>query len=585
MNMPSGLSGIPMHIPFRVKIIAGTALVVMGVLVAGGTVTHRYFTQVVSEQGVKDGRTKLALVSAGLTRLQEQAAKTARYIATQEEIASIPKDDSTESYFKKVAFQETLKKYTALNEYVLNILILREDGMIFSNNSGYESYFQASLDEEWYRAYQARGKRTGFTGVHRFFALNREQLVFSYIMEYRDAGDGMDFVLILDIKLSEIENAFREGALGFESVALFGAEGVLLFASGEADEAFEVLLAAAASGQEVEDARRIVILDTAMHDGWVQAAALSKESLFLRVDEVLGVYLFVLAATVALILSIFLPWAINITRPVAILTAAMRRASSGDLSVRVDIRTGDDIQTLADGFNRMASDLDRFVAQSLEREKLERRMEIGLLMAQVNPHFLYNTLNTVIYLCGAARADAAADISRSLISILQASLKDGHDVFLRTIEEELEVVDRYLEIQSFRYPGRFAFMPEVAAEALSALVPRMSLQPLVENALFHGIGPLGRSGVIRLSALRDGEHIQVKVSDDGVGMGEDELAAALLDETERAEAATMTRIGLRNIRDRIHYHFGPSYGLSLRSAPGQGTTATLILPFRQVTES
>jgi two-component system sensor histidine kinase YesM len=206
-------------------------------------------------------------------------------------------------------------------------------------------------------------------------------------------------------------------------------------------------------------------------------------------------------------------------------------------------------------------------------------MQIDLLMAQINPHFVYNTLNTVIYLCHANRSRQAADVAQALIAILQDAIRTGEGAVQAPLAEEKRIIDKYVLIQQTRYPGRFRLTWELDETLLEHPVPRMTLQPLVENAILHGIVPSDRdSGVIVVRAYCNRDQIFLEVEDNGKGM---QLHAGETLPSPKPTSPERTRgIGLSNIRERLMTDYGSDAGLEMISHPGQGTLVRIWLPLR-----
>jgi two-component system sensor histidine kinase YesM len=310
----------------------------------------------------------------------------------------------------------------------------------------------------------------------------------------------------------------------------------------------------------------------------VQVALLSKDQLFEKINRIFGFYLIMILSGFVFSLIVMLPVILNMTKPLSRLTHAMKRVSVGDLSTSVSIHSGDELEILGTGFNRMVSELKRHISTSLHHEEMKRKMQIDLLMAQINPHFVYNTLNTVIYLCHAERNRQAAEVTQSLIALLQDTIKTGDGAELAPLREEQRIVDKYVLIQQTRYPGRFRLLWEVSDELLDKAIPRMMLQPLVENAILHGLLPSEREdGTIIIRAYRCSSQLCLEIEDNGAGMA---ISAAGEETTGvRKEDRERTRgIGLSNIRERIAYHYGLPHPIDIESEAGAGTRVRIRLP-------
>lgn len=576
-----------MRLKIRSKIIASTALVVSVTLMLSGFFIYDYAKDIIRDQSIKDSRTKLAQISFQLKKVQEQVMKTSEYIVSDEEIRSLIYDPPSPSlevnYFRKQAVQEKLKRFAALNHFIQNIVIVRPDKETFSNNSGYEDYFSEYLSQEWFVS--KMNDRSGFSKPHQFFYIGSNRQVFSYILKYRPIGDNVSpfSYLVMDVAYSEIDNAFLQSAGDFEQIRLSMGSGEALYESRPDipanDDAF--MNTAFSSDQAyMEDAGRIVLTDASMNQSWKQVALLSKDRLFEKINRVFYFYVLIIISAIGLSLVVMLPIILNLTKPLSRLTNAMKRVAVGDLNTNVSIHSGDELEILGTGFNRMVHDLRSHIESSIRHQDMRRKMQIDLLMAQINPHFVYNTLNTVIYLCHAERNLQAAEMTQALISILQDTIKTGDGAEFASLREERRIVDKYVLIQQTRYPDRFRLQWQLDDSLMDTLIPRMLVQPLVENAILHGLFPSDKEdGLIIIRAYPVSGHLVLEVEDNGVGM--DEAAnptdrPALTSEPERTRG-----IGLSNIRERIQFHFGSPHGVEISQHDGQGTLIRIRLPLKE----
>lgn len=264
----------------------------------------------------------------------------------------------------------------------------------------------------------------------------------------------------------------------------------------------------------------------------------------------------------------------GITQPLGKLLQVMREVEKGDLSVRAEAATSDEISVLASGFNRMLHRIEGLIGQVVEATAKQKEAELKTLQAQVNPHFLYNVLESINWM---AISRGAMDISKmvtSLAGIMRYSLSPREEV---TLKEEIENIKRYLAIQKMRYGEKIDYVLDIAPGIENILIPKFTLQPLVENALVHGLEPKTGKGEIKISGYLKGEDIFLMVEDNGVGCEEGIIQ-------EMLAGKTGGHLGLKLVEERIKIKFGPSYGLSFHSQPGQGTLVSLRLPRREAEE-
>lgn len=266
----------------------------------------------------------------------------------------------------------------------------------------------------------------------------------------------------------------------------------------------------------------------------------------------------------------------RLTKRLGTLSAAMERVSGGDLSVTVPALGKDEIGRMGGIFNHMAARINELLVHVKTKENQKREAELDFLQAQINPHFLSNTLNTVVWM---ANVQGAANISRlttSLISLLHATMRRGRELI--GLSEELAQIESYVEIEQCCYLDNFEAVFDVPPETMKLLVPRFILQPIVENALIHALSELeDRVGEIRITAAIEENNLLLRIHDNGIGMTEEQIARTL--ETEKArDGKSFSSIGIKNVNDRIRLFFGEGYGLSFESVLGAYTTVTITLP-------
>lgn len=262
-----------------------------------------------------------------------------------------------------------------------------------------------------------------------------------------------------------------------------------------------------------------------------------------------------------------------ITQPIVDLCSRVEEISTGDLSVHVPVQSNmHEIQTLTDGMEQMVERLKAQIRENTQKQVSLRRTELALLQAQINPHFLYNTMDTIIWLMEAEKNQEAVEMVSNLSSFFRHSLSKGEDVI--TLLEEEHHVCSYLQIQQARYKDILHYTVNIAASLHEVPIPKLTLQPLVENALYHGIKMKRGLGHIYVTGRPEGRDVVLQVTDDGVGMSEARLGEL------RQGIARNERVGfgLSTVHERISLLFGPGYGLSLSSKEGVGTTVTVRIP-------
>ncbi|OPH46872.1 hypothetical protein BC351_13135 [Paenibacillus ferrarius] len=278
-----------------------------------------------------------------------------------------------------------------------------------------------------------------------------------------------------------------------------------------------------------------------------------------------------------------------VSKPLNVLKTLMSRAELGDLRAYWTSKSSKEWMQLGDSYNQMLNRLEDLIKQVKREESLKKEAEMEALHYQLNPHFLYNTLNTIKWVAKIHKTPQISEVVSALVRLLQASLgKKGEFIPLR---EELSLIHDYMAIQKFRYGDRIQVETEADALTLGCFVPRMLLQPLVENAIIHGIEPAKREGVIRIRTWLDRDLLFCQVEDNGIGMQVNEGSSGwnAIHDLSESQAGKMRRermsgIGLSHIREKIKLYYGPQFKMHIASNLGEGTTIRMSLPIHQEEE-
>ena len=266
----------------------------------------------------------------------------------------------------------------------------------------------------------------------------------------------------------------------------------------------------------------------------------------------------------------------TISRPIGKLRARMSKIAQGDFTQDPSIEWDNELGDVGRGVNELSHSVRELMETRLADEKARQDLEYQMLQSQVNPHFLYNSLNSIKWMATIQNAPGIAEMTTALARLLK-NVSKGRLVRI-TLREELSLLDDYFTIQKYRYGGSITLEKDVADEALDGLLPRFTLQPLLENAIFHGIEPKGGAGTVTVTARRAGELLVVTLTDDGVGL-DPERTRSLLEGTEEHGSGFFKQFGLNAVHRRIQYEFGPEYGLSIESEAGEYTRVIAKMPF------
>ncbi len=323
--------------------------------------------------------------------------------------------------------------------------------------------------------------------------------------------------------------------------------------------------------------RRQVTVKTVGYTGWKLVGVVPSENLWDNYGQLLLFFLFIVFFSVFLLVLVNLRLSAWITAPMKKLDRAVKELEAGREAVDLKVDGPYEVEHLSRSIQSMVSTMRHLMDDILQQEEQKRRSELDVLQSQINPHFLYNTLDSVIWMTENGRTEDAVVMLTSLARLFRISLSRGSNII--TVAEELEHARHYLTIQKMRYKNKFSadLSAEDGVESLYTI--KLIVQPILENAIYHGMDYADGDGKICVQAFREGEDVVIEVADNGPGMPE-EVVERLLDQGG-AYAAAGSRgsgIGLRNVHRRIQLTFGRAYGLSILSEPDDGTVVRIRLP-------
>lgn len=280
----------------------------------------------------------------------------------------------------------------------------------------------------------------------------------------------------------------------------------------------------------------------------------------------------------AIIVSIFVHS--RIYKPIRMITKSIKRFGEGELDVTLPNTRKDEIGLLIRCFNNMTVRIKDLIANVEKEQKLQKETEIRFLQAQITPHFLYNTLTSIKAL---ARLNRTKDISKMIVALINLLRMVNSKKDMVTIVDEINYVDNYVAIMKYRYGKYFDIKFEIDADTENFTIPKLTLQPLVENCIIHAFYNTSSQYMINIKSYKEEDYLVIEVSDNGIGMNK-ETVAILLEKSDEISNAKFNKIGLYNINDRIKLNFGEKYGIFFKSSQGNGTTVYIHLPLLKAEE-
>lgn len=316
---------------------------------------------------------------------------------------------------------------------------------------------------------------------------------------------------------------------------------------------------------------------------WTTYVLLSNNELFAEINR-LKYVLIAISILVYFIALLFINRVSQtIVGPIENITAGLKDFVSGDFSVRLPENRSDELGTMSSTFNYAVGKIEELIDEVSNMKKLEKELQYKTLQAQINPHFLYNTLDTIYWMGIDAEEEEISQMILSLSNLMRNAIDNKQEMM--TIQQELKIVQNYLYIQQIRHKDKLSVDISVDPELVALSLPKLSLQPIIENAINHGLSDLEEDWQIAISLKRVKERILLSISDNGVGISEKRLQAIRDDlEDKRPLYDDVDHIGLKAVHKRLRFIYGEGYGLELKSVIGKGTIVTLVLPERGVAD-
>ncbi|MCA0756069.1 sensor histidine kinase [Paenibacillus sp. N4] len=391
-------------------------------------------------------------------------------------------------------------------------------------------------------------------------------------------------VSVIEDQISELDKVTGGKSLIIDELGnvVYDSERALLATN--IKDAPEIVRAAGAKGSfyfERDGVNRLYIYTTSPNTSWKVITSIPVSVLTRDADIIRNVTLIATSVTILVALLISFVFSYALTNPLRKMMRLMKNVQEGDFNVQFQVKYRDEVGQLGNQFNRMIVRIDQLIQDIYLMETKKKEAELHALQSQINPHFMYNTLESIRMAAELNDDRIAADMLAILGKLLRYSISDLHEEV--TLENELEHVRNYVEMLNYRYPNRFRLESRVAPELHRYPVIKLVLQPIVENAIYHGMDESKPVMLISIESEVTRTSLLLRIRDNGTGMNEEALMRlsrklAGAEDAHAGEKRKTGGIGLKNVNERIKLHFGNGYGLKVNSVPGQGTEVVLHLP-------
>lgn len=268
-----------------------------------------------------------------------------------------------------------------------------------------------------------------------------------------------------------------------------------------------------------------------------------------------------------------------VTRPLGELSNAINKFSTGDFSQQVKVKSEDEIGEVANCFNRMVGDIKTLIDENYVMTIKERESELAALQAQINPHFLYNTLDFLYWTAIEKDEEELGECILALSQLFRLVLNQGKSEV--TVEQETELVSRYLQIQKMRFSKRLTYEIEIEPEIKNAKIPKLIIQPFVENAIVHGFENVAGACRLLITGRKEGGYIRFEITDSGIGMRQEQIDALWQGDSDKYSKQRIGRYAIKNIRERLQLRYHDDFELEIQSSIGKGTKVIVIVPYEE----
>lgn len=584
---------------FAKSVIAFFILGFIPLLVIGLVVYDRNIKEV-RNNAIDNARQTTRIVKDDIETLLERVAECSRYLYEYETddygyFYDIVRDIKISDILKENLVEDALKMILYQNEFIDHVYFISRDGCIYSSTRAPEKMINFDEMRKWGELYCSDVKNEiTLVPTHEIaYYLNAEEKEFTYVRNIMNiqsigtAGREVLGTLFIDVKTDCFEDIFDGADINKNGQFLVAdiKDYVSVFSNyDETETSYDIQALQQKPGeQEAEFCLKLNDMYLIGHligeTQWVIVRKLPLSSLERMYDSIVKNTLLLILVSIFFMLLLYWYSSRTIGRPIRVLTRAMDEIKAGNLDTHVELVTNDEMELLAEGLNNMTEQLQRHIEKVYISEIRQKEAQFGSLLTQIQPHYLYNTLDAIRMSAIGNDDYVTASMLESLSGQMRYLISDSRNIV--SLKEELDNVRNYFIIVNIRYEKAICLEIDAAEETLDCRIPRLTLQPLVENAVKYGVAPKGKGTVAVYTKIKQG-YLDIVIIDDGVGMDQAALSRANailhgMQEDSKNENKKFS-IGLKNVQDRIKLQFGEAYGIEILSTQALGTYVHCRLP-------
>ena len=572
----------------RMISISFTIIAVTGMIMVGGTLYLR-FIHSTEEMVSKNNVLMLEQVNLNLDSYLRSMMK----ISNTTYYSVIKKNDFSKNNVNK----ELNLLYESNKDSLVSICIFSEYGQVVSASP--VAQVKDSVDprqSEWFINAKNKSENLHFSTPHvqnLFIDPNykyRWVVSLSRAVDITYSGKIASGVMLVDMNFTGREQLFRNVNVGNSGyIYLIDSEGEIIYHPRQQLIYSNLIQENNIVASNYEDGNhkekfngenRVVTVKTVGYTGWkiVCVTPMKDITYSYRPMGIFVLFVMLFLMTILILLNMFV--SSRITNPIVELERSVKKFESGEKNIGINISGSYEIQHLGKAIKSMVEQMNILMENIIHEQESKRKSELNALQAQINPHFLYNTLDSIVWMIENENYDGAIIMVTALARLFRISLSKGKNVI--PLSDEIEHVRNYLTIQNIRYKNKFTYKIECEEETLNLASIKLVIQPLVENAIKHGMEFMDGDGEIIVKSYIENEELFIDVIDNGLGMPQ-ETAEQIL-RGEKKLKGKGSGIGLKNVNERIQIYFGKIYGLQIYSEPDEGTTIRIHIPILKYSE-
>lgn len=476
---------------------------------------------------------------------------------------------------------------------IVSMAVYSDTGkLLLSNPSGnYNKNFYVA-EQDWFKSAIERPVDYIFVPPHvqRLFEGKRPWVVsLSRSVTFYQNNNPVTWITTVDMNFSAIEQLCRRVSLGKRGyIYIIDQSGNIIY------HPQQQIVYAGLKNENITDAlsnnpgsyfddfqgkRRIMTIKNISFTNWKMVGISYVDELVANKKNLNNFVIFISFFGIAfeILASLFI--SAKISQPIKRLEKQMKRVENGDFDIDLEVKGEDEVKRLSKTFNLMVARIRQLMSQIISEQEAKRKSEFKALQAQINPHFLYNTLDSIVWMNENQNYEGVSIMVSALAKFFRVSISKGHEII--NVSDEIDHATSYLIIQKIRYKDKFDFIIEAQPAVLSKKTLKLILQPIIENAIYHGIGHIQEKGEIKITVAIQENKIIYRVSDNGYGIKPEVLKSILSQEPKSAHSSG---VGLKNVNERIKLCYGSEYGIEIESELDVGTTVIIRIPLDDIVD-